>query len=170
LKGNARMVTRSNKGMRIDRTFIMLKPDAIQRGLIGEIFQRFEKRGMKIVAMKLIQISEELAEKHYKEHVGKKFYPRLLRYITSGPVVVAIIEALDSVQQVRKMAGSTLPSEAAIGTIRADYGQELPLNIIHSSDSVDSAEREIKLYFNESEILNYELDIKNWILSFEDMD
>lgn len=156
--------------MQIDRTFIMLKPDAVQRGLIGEIIRRFEKRGMKIVAMKLIQIDEELAEKHYAEHTGKKFYPRLLRYITSGPVVVAVIEALDAVQQIRKISGSTLPTEAAVGTIRADYGQELPLNIIHSSDSIDSARREIKLYFKDHELLNYELDMTKWILSFEDMD
>jgi len=148
----------------------MLKPDAVQRGLIGEIIQRFEKRGMKIVALKFIQIDEELAEKHYAEHAGKKFYPRLLRYITSGPVVVAVIEALDAVQQIRKISGSTLPTEAAVGTIRADYGQELPLNIIHSSDSIDSAKREIKLYFKDHELLNYELDMTKWILSFENMD
>ena len=154
--------------MKIDRTFIIVKPDGVQRGLIGEVLSRFERRGMKIVAMKMMNITEEMAEKHYHEHVGKKFYPRLLRYITSGPVVVAVIEGLDAVQQVRKMVGSTLPSEAAIGTIRADYGQELPLNIIHASDSSASADRETKLYFNQKEILSYELDMEKWILSFED--
>lgn len=154
--------------MKIDRTFIMIKPDGVQRGLIGEIISRFERRGMKIVAMKMIRITEEMAEKHYKEHAGKKFYPRLLRYITSGPVVVAVIEGLDAVQQVRKMVGSTLPSEAAVGTLRADYGQELPLNIIHASDSGASVERETKLYFSSKEIMDYELDMEKWILSFED--
>lgn len=154
--------------MKIDRTFIIIKPDGVQRGLIGEVLRRFERRGMKIVALKMIKITEEMAEKHYHEHAGKKFYARLLRYITSGPVVVAVIEGLDAVQQVRKMVGSTLPSEAAVGTIRADYGQELPLNIIHASDSSASADRETKLYFSPKEILTYELDLEKWVLSFED--
>ncbi len=154
--------------MKVSRTFIMIKPDAVQRGLIGEIVQRFERRGMKIAALKMIRISEELAEKHYAEHVGKKFYQRLLRYITSGPVVVGVIEGLDAIQQVRRMVGSTLPSEADIGTIRADYGQELPLNIIHASDSSDSARREMNIYFDPSEVLDYELDTEKWVLSVED--
>ncbi len=148
----------------------MIKPDGVQRQLIGEIIQRFEKRGMKIIALKLLQIDEDLAEKHYKDHVGKKFYQRLMRYITSGPVVVAVIEGLDAIQQVRRMVGSTLPSEAAIGTIRADYGQELPLNIIHASDSSDSARREMSLYFEPSEILEYKLYIDRWIFSLDDND
>jgi len=152
--------------MKIQRTFIMLKPDAVQRGLVGEVLQRFEKRVMKIVAMKMIRVTEELAEKHYAEHVGKKFYPELLRYITSGPIIVAVIEGRDAVQQVRKMIGSTLPSEAAIGTVRADYGQELPLNIIHASDSSESAKREIGLYFNKSELLDYTLDYEKWVLAY----
>ncbi len=153
--------------MRIDRTFIMLKPDAIQRGLAGEILSRFEKRGMKIVAMKLIRVTEELAEVHYAEHVGKKFYAKLLSYITSGPVIVAVIEGLDAVQQVRKMAGSTLPTEADVGTIRADYGQELPMNVIHASDSTSTAAREIEIYFKPEELIDYELDLKDWVLSFQ---
>ncbi|HDS30904.1 MAG TPA: nucleoside-diphosphate kinase [Firmicutes bacterium] len=152
----------------MDRTFIMIKPDGIQRGLVGEIIHRFEMRGMKIVALKLMKISEELAQKHYAEHVGKKFFPTLLKYITSAPVIVAIIEGLDAVQQVRKMVGSTLPSEAAVGTIRHDYGQELPLNVIHASDSHSSAEREIGLYFDDDEILEYELDEYKWVFSFQD--
>ena len=156
--------------MRIDRTFIMLKPDAIQRGIAGELISRFEMRGMKIVAMKLIMVTEELAEIHYEEHVGKKFYARLLRYITSGPVIVAVIEGLDAVQQVRKMVGSTLPTEAAIGTIRADYGQELPMNVIHASDSTTTAAREIGIYFKPEELIDYELDMKNWVLSFEHLE
>ncbi len=146
----------------------MIKPDGVQRCLIGEILQRFEKRGMKITAMKLIRISREMAERHYAEHEGKKFYPRLLSYITSGPVVIAVVEGLYAVQQVRKMVGSTVPSEAEPGTIRHEYGQELPLNIIHASDSPESAEREIGLYFDEHEILSYELDIQKWILGFDE--
>jgi nucleoside-diphosphate kinase len=153
--------------MVIERTFIIIKPDGVQRGLIGEILQRFERRGFKITAMKFMRITEELANKHYAEHVGKKFYQSLLNYITSGPVVVAIIESLDAVQQVRKMVGSTLPTEAAIGTIRADYGQELPVNVIHASDSASSAEREIALYFKPEEIVEYDLDVLKWILAFE---
>ncbi len=156
--------------MRIDRTFVMIKPDAVQRGLVGEILHRFERRGMKIVAMKMVKINDDMAATHYAEHQGKKFYERLMRYITSGPVIVLVVEALDAVQQVRRMVGSTLPSEAEVGTIRADYAQELPLNIIHASDSTSSAQKEIELYFSEDEVLDYELSLRNWILSFEDME
>lgn len=146
----------------------MIKPDGVQRGLVGEILTRFEKRGMKIVALKMVNVTEELAQRHYAEHVGKKFYPALLKYITSAPVVVGVIEGLDAVQQVRKMVGSTLPSEAAVGTIRHDYGQELPLNVIHASDSQPGAEREIALYFSENEIIDYELSEYKWIFSLQD--
>ena len=159
------MTIQPEVAMKIERTFVMIKPDGVQRGLVGEVLGRFEKRGMKIVAMKLITISRELAEKHYAEHVGKDFYPPLLKYITEGPVVVTVIEGLDAIQQIRKMVGATQPYEAAVGTIRGDFAQDLPMNIIHASDSPESADREIGLYFNENEIHNYDLDSHKWVFS-----
>ena len=151
--------------MKTERTFVMIKPDGVQRGLVGEVLGRFEKRSMKIVAMKLITISSELAEKHYAEHIGKDFYPSLLEYITAGPVVVTVIEGLDAIQQVRKMVGATQPSKADVGTIRGDFAQDLPMNIIHASDSPASAEREIGLYFTENDIHPYDLDSHKWVFS-----
>jgi len=153
--------------MPIEKTFIIIKPDGVQRQAVGEILSRFERRGFKIVAMKLIRITEEMASVHYAEHIGKNFYPSLLKYITSGPVVVAVLEALDAVNQVRRMVGATDPLKAEPGTIRADYAQELPANVIHASDSITSAEREIGLYFKPHELIEYELDIQKWLLSFE---
>jgi len=153
--------------MSMERTFIAIKPDGVQRGLVGEVLRRFESRGMKIVALKLMRISPKLAEEHYAEHKGKDFYDRLMRYVTSGPVVAAVIECPGAIDMVRKMVGATVPAEAAPGTIRGDFGLELPLNIVHASDSPASAEREIKLYFTPEEILSYDLDAGKWIHSFD---
>jgi nucleoside-diphosphate kinase len=148
--------------MAIERTFIMLKPDCIQRCLIGKVIQRFEDRGMKIVGMKLIQVTDKLAGEHYAEHVEKSFYPRLMAYIQSGPVVVGVIEAPDAVSQVRKMIGATNPANADVGTIRQTWGQDIAFNVIHASDSLASAEREIGIYFTKDEILDYTLDVHRW--------
>lgn len=141
----------------------MLKPDAIQRGLCGEIIARFERRGLKIVAMKMLWITKELAEKHYGEHRGKKFFEGLISYITSGPVIAMVIEGKNAVKLVREMMGKTNPQESMPGTIRGDYGIELGRNIIHGSDSLASAEREIALFFTKEEIFDYKLATESWI-------
>jgi len=137
----------------MERTFIAIKPDAVQRGLIGEIIQRFEKMGFKIVGMKMMHIDNSIAEKHYAEHIGKPFFERLVKFITSGPIVAMVLEGENAVKVARKVLGATNPQEAAPGTIRADYGQVMSRNIIHGSDSIDSAKREISIFFKPEEII-----------------
>ena len=136
----------------MERTFVAIKPDAVQRGLIGEIIQRFEKKGFKILALKMMLVDAEMAERHYAEHVGKPFFENLINFITSGPIIAMVIQGEDVVSLVRKMMGSTNPKDAAPGTIRADYAQITERNIVHGSDSPESAAREIALFFDESEI------------------
>jgi len=147
----------------MERTFAFIKPDGVQRGLIGKVIERFENRGMKILAMKLINITPEQAKEHYKEHEGKDFYEPLLDYIMSGPVVAMVIEGRDCVKQIRKLAGDTDPKDAEPGTIRYDFAQNISRNIIHAADSDTSAEREIAIYFNPDEILDYSLDVHHWV-------
>ncbi|MEM3396021.1 MAG: nucleoside-diphosphate kinase [Thermoplasmata archaeon] len=147
----------------MERTFVMLKPDAVQRGVCGEIIARFERRGLKIVGMKMLWIKRELAEKHYAEHVGKKFFEGLVSYITSGPVIAMVIEGKNAVKLVRDMMGKTNPQESLPGTIRGDYSIDLGRNIIHGSDSPASAEREIALFFTKEEIFDYKLATETWI-------
>ena len=130
-----------------EQTFIFVKPDGVRRGLVGEILSRFEKRGLIIAELKKMGISEELSDKHYIEHVDKPFYPGLKKYVTSGPVVAAIIEGENAIKIVRDMCGATNPIESASGTIRGDFGLTLDANIIHSSDGPESAEREIANFF-----------------------
>ena len=151
--------------MAIQRTFVMIKPDGIQRGLSGKVLQKLDERGMKIVALKMLRVTDALAKKHYEEHVGKDFYQRLLKYITSGPVIVAVIEAPDAVAQVRKMVGATDPAKADVGTIRHTWAQDISRNIIHASDSLESAKREIAIYFSPEEILDYGLDVHDWLFA-----
>lgn len=139
------------------RTFTMLKPDAVKRKLTGEILARFEKRGLKIVAAKTLMISDDLAKTHYGEHSDKPFFGDLISYITSGPVFAMVLEGDDVISMVRKMVGATNPKEAAVGTIRGDYAIDTGRNIVHASDSEESAEREINLFFDESEFCDYEL-------------
>jgi nucleoside-diphosphate kinase len=141
----------------------MLKPDAVQRCLIGEIIARLERCGLTLVAMKFMKISDDLAKQHYAEHVGKPFYEKLVSYITSGPVVPMVWEGANAVDFVRKILGETDPQNAAPGTIRADYGQEIGRNIIHGSDSKASAEREINLFFTETELFSYYRIDFNWV-------
>ena len=136
-----------------ERTFVAVKPDGVQRGLTGEIIRRFEAKGLKIIALKLINVSKEQAEKHYAEHKGKSFYDRLIRYIQSGPVVVMVLEGINAVQAARHLMGKTNPNEADVGTIRADFAQLMEYNIVHGSDSVESAQREISIYFRQDEII-----------------
>lgn len=139
------------------RTFTMLKPDAVKRRLTGEILTRFEKRGLKVIAAKTLMISDDLAKTHYGEHSDKPFFNDLITYITSGPVFAMVLEGDDVISLVRKMVGATNPKEADVGTIRGDYGIDTGRNIIHASDSEESAQREINLFFDESEFCDYEL-------------
>lgn len=135
-----------------ERTFIAVKPDAVQRGLIGEIVKRFETKGYKVIGLKMIRVSDEQAKAHYAEHEGKPFYPRLIRYIQSGPIVAMVIQGYGVVAGARHMMGCTDPNKADMGTIRADFAQVMEYNVVHGSDSVESAEREIAIYFNENEL------------------
>ncbi|MBI1293368.1 nucleoside-diphosphate kinase [bacterium] len=135
-------------------TFIIIKPDAVQRGLIGEIVARFERRGLKIVGMKFMQVSEELARKHYAVHEGKPFFNGLIQYIISAPVVAMVLEGTNAITAARNTIGATKPSEAAPGSIRADLGLEIGRNLVHGSDGPDTAASEIALWFGE--------DLVNW--------
>ncbi len=141
----------------IERSFVMLKPDAVLRRLMGTVLTRFEERGLKIVAAKMMSISEELAKEHYGEHKEKPFFNDLVSYITSAPVLAMVIEGDECIGLIRKMVGATNPKEADLGTIRGDYALDTGRNIIHASDSPASAKREIALFFEDSEINEYTL-------------
>lgn len=141
----------------MERSFVMLKPDAVLRRLMGTVLTRFEERGLKLVAVKMMNISEELAKEHYGEHKEKPFFNDLVSYITSAPVLAMVIEGDDCISLIRKMVGATNPKEADLGTIRGDYALDTGRNIIHASDSSASAKREIALFFNDSEINEYSL-------------
>ncbi len=147
-----------------ERTFVMVKPDGVQRGLIGEIVSRFEHRGLKLVGAKALQLDEELASQHYGEHRDKPFFDGLVEFITSAPVFAMVWEGKDATRQVRRMVGATDPGESAPGTIRGDYGLDLGRNVIHASDHADEGanEREIDLFFDESELLDYEQATDEW--------
>ncbi len=148
----------------MERTFIILKPDSVQRALVGEVIARFERRGLKIAALKLIQVPEDLARTHYAEHEGKPFHPGLIEYITSGPVVVLAAEGPEAVAIVRATVGTTRPVDAGPGTIRADFGLMVGRNLIHASDSPESAGREIALWFRSDELVDYAREVDRWIL------
>lgn len=141
----------------MERSFVMLKPDAVLRRLMGTVLTKFEERGLKLVAVKMMNISEELAKEHYGEHKEKPFFNDLVSYITSAPVLAMVIEGDDCISLIRKMVGATNPKEADLGTIRGDYALDTGRNIIHASDSPASAKREIALFFNDSEINEYAL-------------
>ncbi len=145
------------------RTLVLLKPDALNRRLAGEIIARFERKGLKIVAMKMLWISKELAEKHYEMHRGKPFYDSLIDYITSSPVIAMVIEGEQAIEVVRKMMGKTNGVEAMPGTIRGDYSLSVQNNLVHGSDSEESAKREISLFFRDEEIYDYRLVDEIWI-------
>ncbi len=137
----------------MNRTFAMVKPDGVQKGLVGEIISRFEKKSLKIVALKIMKITPEIAEKHYGEHKGKPFFADLVNFITSGPVAAMVLEGENVIPTVRTMMGATNPQDAAPGTIRGDYALTVDENIIHGSDSPESAMREIGIFFKEEEIV-----------------
>ena len=140
-------------GTGMERTFVMVKPDGVQRRLVGEIIRRFENRGLRLVGMKLLQPSRELAEKHYAVHLGKSFYEDLVNFVTSGPVVAMAWEGDNVISLVRKMMGALKPEEASSGTIRGDYTADIQKNLIHGSDGPDTAKYEIDLWFSKSELL-----------------
>ena len=147
-----------------ERTFVMVKPDGVQRGLIGEIISRFEQRGLKLVGAKALQLDDERAKTHYNEHEGKPFFEGLIEFITSGPVFAMVWEGKDATRQVRRMVGATDPAEAAPGTIRGDYGLDLGRNVIHASDHEDEGanEDEIAVFFDDAELLDYEQATDEW--------
>ena len=147
----------------MERTLILIKPDAVQRGLVGAIISRLERRGLKIIALKMLQIDEALAERLYAVHQGKPFFPGLVHFITSSPVVAAVFEGARAVEVARQSMGQTDPVQAAPGTIRGDFGLEIGRNLVHGSDSVASAEQEISLFFSAGELLSYERGADHWV-------
>jgi nucleoside-diphosphate kinase len=152
-----------SEGADLEQTLVILKPNAVQRELVGEIIARFEKRGLRIAALRMTVMSRALAELHYGEHSGKPFFEDLVAFMTSGPLVVLVLEAKGAVQIVRSMAGSTDPALALPGTIRGDYATTAGHNMIHAADSADAAEREIALFFPAEEIYEYSLAVKPWL-------
>ncbi|HYE80052.1 MAG TPA: nucleoside-diphosphate kinase [bacterium] len=136
----------------MQRTFIMFKPDAVERGVVGEILSRFERKGLVLAGLKLLHVSDAQIKEHYKEHEGKPFLPGLIQYIQSGPVIAGVLVGKDAVATVRRLLGATDPGKADVGTIRGDYGQDISRNLVHGSDSPESAEREIAIYFTPDEV------------------
>ena len=147
----------------IEHTFVMIKPDGIHREVVGEIISRFERRGIKICAMKMMKIQKELAERHYTEHKGKSFYEGLIDYVISGPVICMVLEGDNVISVVRSMMGMTNPQDAAPGTIRGDLAMQTGRNIVHGSDSSESAKRETELFFNDYEIQKYQRHGETWL-------
>lgn len=147
----------------MEKTFVMVKPDGVQRGLIGDIVGRFEKKGLRLAGLKLMQIPEELAARHYEEHQGKPFYGELISFITSGPVAAMVLEGQNAVSVVRSMMGKTNPVDAAPGTIRGDYAMFMGNNVVHGSDSTESAQREIGLFFSPAELVEYNKATDFWL-------
>lgn len=147
----------------MERTFLMVKPDGVQRSIIGDVVSRFENKGFQLVGAKLMQITKELAEQHYGEHKERPFFGELVDFITSGPVFAMVWEGENVISTSRLLVGATNPSEATPGTIRGDFAVTVGKNIIHGSDSSESAVREIGLFFNEEELVSYEKDSNNWI-------
>jgi len=149
----------------VERTLVLVKPDGVQRGLIGEVIMRLERRGLKLVAAKFLQVSPELAQTHYAVHEGKPFYEGLIRYITSAPVMAMVWEGPNAVAVVRQTMGATRPWEAAPGTIRHDFGLEVDRNLTHGSDSVENGEKEAALWFSDEEMVSWQRANDPWIFS-----
>ena len=148
----------------MEKTLILVKPDGVQRGLVGEIIGRLERKGLRIAGLKMVHVNAELANKHYGEHVGKPFFDSLVKFITSSPLVAMALEGENAVEVARNLMGSTNPKEAAPGTIRGDYGLTIGMNLIHGSDSLESAEKELAIFFDELEITDYDRAIDEWII------
>lgn len=149
--------------MSTERTLVLVKPDGVQRGLVGQVLNRLERRGLKLIGLKLMQMDETLANLHYAEHVEKPFFPGLRDFITSGPLVAAAFEGENAVQLVRNTMGATNPLDATPGSIRADFGVDLGRNVIHGSDSAESGERELALFFEPTELVSWNRDVEGWI-------
>lgn len=147
----------------MQRTLVLVKPDGVQRGLAGEVLSRLERRGLKIVGAKMLQVSQELAHKHYGVHEGKPFFAGLVEFITSSPILALAVEGNDAVAAVRQTMGGTNPLEAAPGTVRGDFGQDIGRNLVHGSDSAKNAQAEIALFFAEDELMTYERDGQRWV-------
>lgn len=147
----------------MERTLIIIKPDAVQRGLTGEIIRRFEARGLRIIGMKFLQVSEALAKKHYEVHTDKPFFGSLVEYITSSPVVVMALEGTGAVQAARNTIGATKPNEALAGTIRGDLGLEIGRNLVHGSDSVENGQIEVANFFSDDELVSWGRNTDAWI-------
>jgi nucleoside-diphosphate kinase len=145
------------------QTLIIVKPDAVQRGLAGTLLSRFEQKGLRIAALKLLQIDRALAEQHYAVHQGKPFYEGLVQFITSGPVVVGVLDGPNAIEATRNLMGATNPVTAAPGSIRGEFALEIGQNLVHGSDAPETAEHEIGLYFKPEEILSYRRDVDRWI-------
>ena len=151
----------------MERTLVLVKPDGVQRGLIGEILGRFERKGLKVAGLRLLTVPREMAEEHYAVHAGKHFYAGLVEFITSGPVAAIALDGPDAIATVRRMVGKTMPNEADAGTIRGDFGISGLRNLIHASDAADTADTELKLWFGSGALLDYERDIDSWIVAEE---
>ena len=147
----------------MERTLILLKPDCVQRRLMGRVLARFEDKGLNIIAMKMMRVTPELAKKHYAEHVKKDWYPTLEGFITGGPIVAAIVEGLEVIRVVREMLGATSGLKAAAGTIRGDFSSSRQMNLVHASDGPEAAAREMELYFKSDEIVAQELTLRQWL-------
>src|SRR6476660_7080780 len=147
----------------MERTLVLLKPDCVQRRLMGRVISRFEEKGLNIIAMKMMRVTPELAKKHYAEHVTKDWYPTLEGFITGGPIVAAVVEGLEVIRVVREMLGATSGLKAVPGTVRGDFSASRQMNLVHDSDGPDAAKREIALYFGDEELCYYEPTIRPWI-------
>lgn len=147
----------------MERTLVLLKPDSVQRGLVGEVISRLESRGLKIVAAKMLRIDEGMATRHYGAHVGKPFFQGLVAFITSGPIIAMVLESHNAVETTRATMGATNPLEATPGTIRGDLAIDIGRNLVHGSDSTETARSEIALFFSPREILDYSRDVETWI-------
>jgi nucleoside-diphosphate kinase len=152
----------------MERTLILLKPDCVQRRLMGRVIARFEDKGLNIIAMKMMRVTQDLARKHYAEHVNKAWYPALEGFITGGPIVAAVVEGLEAIRVVREMLGATSGLKAAPGTIRGDYSSSRQMNLVHGSDGPEAAAREIALYFRDEEICGYAPTISTWLRAVDE--
>jgi nucleoside-diphosphate kinase len=147
----------------MERTFVMFKPDCVQRRLVGRVLARFEDKGFNLIGLKLLRITSELSRQHYAEHVNKPFYPALERFVTGGPAIAAVVEGLEAIRVVREMLGATSGLKAAAGTIRGDFSSSRQMNLVHASDGPEAATREIALYFQPEELCAYEPTITPWL-------
>ncbi len=154
--------------MATERTLVLFKPDAVQRRLVGELYSRFERKGLKVVGLKLLKVTPELSKQHYAEHVSKPFYPMLEEFITSGPIVALCLEGPEAVSVVRGMMGPTNGRAAAPGTIRGDFGVSRQMNLVHGSDSTDASAREIAIYFKPEELVSYEPTLSGWVCASDE--